>query len=390
MKKIIISLFILFLLGGCYNYKELNDYALATGMAIDYENNKYKVSFLISNSPKNSTESDTQFQTVVYSGKGKSIFEAVKNIGLISPKQLYIGHLSVVIVSEEAAKKGLYKSLEFLLTDAQSKKDFFVVLAKDTKAANILKITTPLADFPSQEIADNIESTDDLQASVTAVDFNKLLYQLINKGTNPVLNGIKIIGSVKKGEKQSNLEKSSLNSYIKIDTLGLFKDDKFIDWTTKNESRGINIINNNITEMYINLKCKDGNIVVNTEHIKTEANINKKGIIDINVKGKGILNELTCNINIEDKNEIKKIEKKVNKKINKLIKEALVKAQENKTDIFGFGMKYKQNYPKDYKIIKDWDEYFSHSKYKVKTNITIEDTGSLQQSIERIANEKNN
>lgn len=390
MKKIIISLFILFLLGGCYNYKELNDYALATGMAIDYENNKYKVSFLISNSPKNSTESDTQFQTVVYSGKGKSIFEAVKNVGLISPKQLYIGHLSVVIVSEEAAKKGLYKSLEFLLTDAQSKKDFFVVLAKDTKAANILKITTPLADFPSQEIADNIESTDDLQASVTAVDFNKLLYQLINKGTNPVLNGIKIIGSIKKGEKQSNLEKSSLNSYIKIDTLGLFKDDKFIDWTTKNESRGINIINNNITEMYINLKCKDGNIVVNTEHIKTEANINKKGNIDINVKGKGILNELTCNINIEDKNEIKKIEKKVNKKVNKLIKEALIKTQENKTDIFSFGMKYKQNYPKNYKNIKDWDEYFSHSKYKVKTNITIEDTGSLQQSIERIANEKNN
>lgn len=44
MKKIILSLFIL-MLCGCWNYNELNNYSIATGMAIDYEDNKYIVSF---------------------------------------------------------------------------------------------------------------------------------------------------------------------------------------------------------------------------------------------------------------------------------------------------------------------------------------------------------
>ena len=37
MKKIILLISVILLLGGCYNYKELNHYAIATGMAIDYD-----------------------------------------------------------------------------------------------------------------------------------------------------------------------------------------------------------------------------------------------------------------------------------------------------------------------------------------------------------------
>ena len=37
MKKILFSIIMLLLLSGCYNYNELNSYAISTGMAIDYE-----------------------------------------------------------------------------------------------------------------------------------------------------------------------------------------------------------------------------------------------------------------------------------------------------------------------------------------------------------------
>ena len=52
MKKILIIISVILLTSGCYNYQELNDYAIATGMAIDYEDEQYEVSMLISNSPK--------------------------------------------------------------------------------------------------------------------------------------------------------------------------------------------------------------------------------------------------------------------------------------------------------------------------------------------------
>ncbi len=95
MKRLILVISLIIVCTGCFNYNELNDYAIATGMAIDKADDGYEVSMLISNSPKSS---EKNYTTVVYSGKGKTIYEAIKQIGLISPKELYIGHLSILII----------------------------------------------------------------------------------------------------------------------------------------------------------------------------------------------------------------------------------------------------------------------------------------------------
>ena len=92
MKKFILILTFLFLLGGCYDYKELNDYSIVTGISIDKIEDKYEISVLISNSSKSSTETDSkESNVVVYTGKGTTLYSAFKDIGLISPKEIYIG-----------------------------------------------------------------------------------------------------------------------------------------------------------------------------------------------------------------------------------------------------------------------------------------------------------
>ena len=390
MKKIVLLISFIILLGGCYNYKELNHYAIATGMAIDYdeEKKKYEVSLLISNSPKSGTEASSGYQTVVYSGKGTSIYDAIKEIGLISPKQIYIGHLSIVILSEEAAKEGLLKSLDFLLEEPRSKKNFYVALAKDEKAKNILSITTPLTDFPSQTLADNLKSTDYLQGAVVAIDFNTLVYYLINDGIDPSLNGFKIVGDEDDGAKASNIKTNLPKAYVKLTNLGIFKDDKFIKWTDKNESRGINIMNDSISEFYVETKCKDGNAVIDIENLETNLTVSKDGVVTAKVKGAGLINEITCDVDLSKQEEVDKIEKKAEKKIRGFMKDAINVSKENNTDLFGIGLMYYQNYPKKYKKIDDWYKYFNKLEFKLDVNIDLNHTGSVQQSIERIKNEK--
>ena len=51
MKKLLIF-FTLIILTGCWNYQELNDYAIVTGMAIDLNKDEYEVSLLIANGDK--------------------------------------------------------------------------------------------------------------------------------------------------------------------------------------------------------------------------------------------------------------------------------------------------------------------------------------------------
>ena len=47
MKKLIILIILLFGVCGCWNYKELDDYSIINGIAIDKDDDKYEVTVLI-------------------------------------------------------------------------------------------------------------------------------------------------------------------------------------------------------------------------------------------------------------------------------------------------------------------------------------------------------
>ena len=389
MKKVILLISLIIICSGCFNYNELNNYAIATGMAIDISNNEYEVSVLISNSPKSSNQaSGKNYTTVVYSGKGKTIYEAIKQIGLISPKELYIGHLSVLILSEDVAKEGINPSIEFLLQEPRSKKNFYVAISKDSKAKDVLSVTSPLTDFPSQNLATNLKTTTSLQGSVNATDFNTTLYKLVNIGIDLSLNGFSIVGDTKNGVKNSNIETNVPKAYIKLSPLAIFKDDKLVSWTTKNESRGINIINDKIKEIYLRLDCDQGDIVVDTEDLETKKTIDKNGNITLKTSGKASISEISCDIDLTKQSNINKLEKKIENKIIELENSAIKLSKRYSTDIFGIGLMYYQDYPDKYSKIKDYDKFYKTIKFTTKVDIKLNTLGSIKQTLERIENEE--
>ena len=385
MKRLILIISLIIICTGCFNYSELNDYAIATGMAIDKSDDGYEVSTLISNSPKSN---EKNYTTVVCSGKGKTIYEAIKEIGLISPKELYIGHLSILIISDSVAKDGINSVLEFLLQEPRSKKNFYIALSKGNKAKDVLSITSPLTDFPSQNLATNLKATTNLQGSISAIDFNTLLYKLVNKGVDLTLNGFVIVGDIKNGVKESNMETNKPASYIKLTNQAIFKDDKLIAWANKNESRGINIINDKIHEMYIKVKCDDGYIVVDTNTLETKKSVDKKGNVRLNTTGKASISEITCDIDLTRPSNIKRIENKVNNKIKELESKAINLSKKNSTDIFGIGLMYYQDYPDSYNKIKDYDKFYKNVKFKSNVDIKINTSGSIKQSLKNIEGSK--
>lgn len=383
MKKIILSIFIL-MLCGCWNYKELNDYSIVTGMAIDYTDNKYMVSFLIANSKNNSDANSNQYESILYSSVGETIYEAIKNIWLISPKQLYIGHLESVVISEEVAKLGLYNSLEFLLEDSRSNKNFYIVLAKDCMAKDVLSITTPITDISSESVSDNVNSSYKLHGSILSKTFNDIIYELINDGIDTAISSYVIIGDVKEGSSLENLESTSPNTYIKLDDLGIFNGDKLVAWANKDISRGINIINNDVVQLYIDIDCDGGHIIVNTTDIKTKNDISKDRII-INTKGNASISEITCDVDLEDDKIIKEMEKNINKKVENLIRDSFNFSRNYNSDVFGFGLSFYRNNPNEYKDI-DFNEIYFNIEPEINVDINIRSSGNLNQSIERIAN----
>ena len=390
MKKMIISLFLLILLTGCFNYKELNEYSIVTGVAIDKLNDKYEVSILISNSPKNSNDnSKLETQIVVYSGKGETIFEALKDIGLVSPKEIYLGHFSILVIDEEVAKEGINSILDLFIRDSSTKKNFYIVVAKDCKAKDTLKIITPLSDFPSQNISDNLLSTNKLQGIISTINFNELLANIKRNGIEAVLNTIEIIGDEKKGENNKNIETSEPKTYIKLGPLVLFKQDKLVEYANKTESIGINVINDKVEELNLNIKYKNNTIVFNTSSFKTKINVkikNNKPIVNIDAYGDTRIKEIHGDIDLNDSEVIKELNKLANEELKKYIKKAINLAKKNNTDIFGFNLKIYQNYPNYYKKYKNTN--LNKFKYNIKTKLNLISKGSSTTSLED-NNEKN-
>lgn len=388
MNKKILIIFIVFLLTGCWNYKELNSLAISTAMAIDKVDDEYEVSILIANSKKSQVSSkEGESQTIVYSGKGKSLSKALKEIDLKNPRQTYIGHLSVIIVSEDVAKEGMLGMLDLLLRNSESNKRFYLAVAKDVKAKDIVSILSPLETFPAQNIATNISFSKESQAVSTAIIYSKFIENLIKKGINPILSSITIEGDIKDGKKDDSLQKSQPDAIVKTSQIAIFKKDKFLTFASNEESRGINLINNEITEMI--LEVEDGcTTIVKASEMNTKFNINSDLSVDIIVDGRGNIIENNCDIDLQKSDNIKKIEKLTNKQIKKLIQKGIKLTKKYKTDIFGFGNSLYKKDPKKFNRIKNWDDdYFPDLKINIKSNIVLTNKGAAKQTIKEAIDE---
>lgn len=377
MKKILVVL-ILFLVTGCWNYQELSNYAIVTGMAVDYVDGQYEISLLISNGKK---KDETNTIISLISGKGNSIYQAFKEIGLISPKELYISHMTIVVVSEDYAKQGVTSLLDFLLRDSRSHQSFFIAIAKECKAKEVLSILSPLADYPSQDISENISSAKESQGEIVNSGFIDFVKSYLEPGIHPIANSLIIIGNAKDGIIPEKQESSIAAAQTSLDSVGIFKKDKLVGWTTIEESIGIKYIINNISTSYIESKCEDGYIISTIDSYGAKYDVKKDRIV-VNVEAKGNINEVNCKMDITSKKEISKLEKDVAKNIKEYMNKALMRARELKADIFGFGSMIYKKYPEYFNKINDWDEEFLKLKVEFNVEFKYHSEGTIEQNLE--------
>ena len=384
MKKIILIILIL-LCCGCNDYKELNNIAIVSGISIDLEDDKYEVNVLVANS-KSTEESAKEGNAgnAVYKGKGTTISGAIKRIDNILPKELYLGHLGVVVVSENLAKQGIDEVTDYFFRNPETTKRFYLIMTRDDKASDVLKILSPLESFPFQNIRLNIENSNSSSALTDNLTYSQFIEMYLKKGMNPYIPTIKIYGNVRKGSSTKSLESTDIKSYVGTKGLALFNDTKFVGYASNEESRGINLINGNASEMLIKNKYNDGYINTAISNIKTTKKvkfINNKPIFYIDIKGVGDIVEVNSKLNLYNENNIKKLQNKIEKRMKDLCIKGINKTKELKTDVFGFGnLVYKKN-PKYFKNIKDWDKYFKDIKINIKVDITIKNKGAIKKSI---------
>lgn len=395
--KIAILFFIVMLTTGCWNYRELGDLAIVGGIGVDVKGDKFDVSVEVVNVKKvanvatsSTGSSANEAVGVIYEATGHTIKEAMTKIIYECPNELFIGHLKLLAIGEEAAKKGVNNFLDYFTRATESRETFSVVVVQGGKASDMLKITMPIEPVTSYNIEDSLVEIAKDDSTISDRKLDELLMCLYQKGREPTTTAVKITGSIENGEDTDNLKDASPKTSVIVTGSAVFKGDKLIGYLNAKESLAYTIIRDRNKSFNVVFKCDNkgnyGTITVNSSGTEEKTNIEKnKPVGEVIVKGNASLTGFNCNINLKEEKNIRKIEKLANKELRKELDNTIKKVQqEYKSDIFGFGERiYKDHYNYWKKLGKNWNERFSSMKYNIKTNIKITSLSSTINSMKK-------
>ncbi|WP_017726102.1 Ger(x)C family spore germination protein [Halalkalibacterium ligniniphilum] len=372
------------LLTGCWNKRELNEIAIVIAVGIDKvaETNDFQVTFQVMNptaiaSGVTGGEGGSNTPITTYTETDKSIFEAIRKVSKKVPRQLYFSHMQVLVIGEELAEEGINEIFDFFDRSSQIRLTTKVVVARETDAASMLKILTPIDKVPGESMAKKIEITEKSWSETINTEIYDVIKAMVNIGREPIISGAKIIGNPAEGENKSNLEQAVPQGLIEIDGVALFKEGKLKRWVEGNQIRGIVWVQDKMQGTIMAVDCRESTDAIGIEVFRSKTNVTAKvqggkPSFEIEVRQEGSIGEVRCPIDLTKKESITKIEEDWKEATKKEIEEAVSIAQSEQSDILGFGEVVKRQYPKAWKELKnEWDKNFAESQVDVKVDAFI-------------------
>lgn len=363
------------LLGGCWNYREIDMMRVVAGLAIDKSETGDQYLFTVETVDiKGGGESDMISNTIT--AAGETLFDAKKNMDSISGKNLYAAHARVAILSQDVAKEGAVKVIDWLARNVELREDIEVLVSQESTAKEILETgskTDQVISFEMDKVLKNEKKT----ASAPQKELWKLISELDEDGISAVLPVV----SLKK-----------VNSRILPSVMGtaVFKKDKLVGFLNDDETKDL---------LFIQNKVEGGLLVQNGEGANTGSKVSLKIFdnktklkpvekdgnveISINIKTTVALDEIEGTENYIHEPGRLRLEESAEETMKKRI-ENVVKAVQSKynSDIFGFGAKVKEDMPGTWKEIGTmWDDKFKDVKVSVHPEITIKNSSAFSQPL---------
>ena len=369
-KSLAMALVLLLLMAGlmgCWNRRELDTLAIVMGLAIDEAPEKNKISITAQlvkpGEVKGPAKGQGSTKAVwVVTSTGYTLFDAVRNFVSQSGRKLFFGHNQVIVIGEEAARKGVKPLLDFVARDHELRRRSWIIVAKGVKGARIMQFQSELEKIPALAISDLLKARA-ATSTATAVNLNEFLGKLASDGIEPVAGRIELIDGVKpEGEEAGEEDKTK----VRLTGTAVFKQDKLAGWLNKPETRGLLWVLEQVKSGIIVVKNpQDEQKPVALEILRADSKVEPeirsgKLVIKVKIEEEGNLGEAMNSSDITRPEVIRTLEKRQKTVIENEIRAVLRKAQkEFRTDIFGFGAAVFRKYPDEWEKIKDrWAEVY--------------------------------
>ena len=387
MKIFVLILLILSLfLTGCWDRRELNELAITMAMGIDKVEDEYQLTAQVVVPTEISMQGSTGRSSVtLFQSSGATVYEAFRKMTKDTPRKIYPGHLRILVLGEDLAKEGIGESLELLSRDWELRSDFYVVIARDLTAAEVLNVTTTLETIPANKMFGALQTSEDAWAATASITIDDLIADLTSEGKDAVITGIMVIGNKEIGTSKQNVESITPSARLQYDEIAVFKKDALVGWLTDRESRGFNKITNQVKTTVATISCpEEGNASIEVIKFNTKVKgkvVNGTPEIDLNMQIGANIGAVECKIDLTKTETFAELEKIYEKELTEVLEETIEFAQNQSVDIFGFGDAIHRSNPKEWKNLKDhWDEEFSVMKVNIKVDSNFKRMGTVDKT----------
>lgn len=367
---IIIVALLSFFLGGCWNYRGIDELETVIGLAIDegtrknsylltYEN----VDLSLAGGPQGIIKSK------FLQSEGTTIFDAIRKAEKRAGNKLYFNQMQVIIVSDKIAKEvGIKTILEWIMKDGETRENLHFVIspgnARDLFSAKPISMT-----FVSMEINKIIE--DDKVSSFTK---NIHMYEMFDILNTEGISLFLPVFSTVQNDKEKTIESSGSAVFKKSRMIGSISSDD-----TQSALFVADEVHGGLLTADLNKKGRDDiSLEIDASKTKLKYTFDGKQVgFKVDVETSVYLSEIPGNINLLNPENQKRVEAAAGDRLKKRIEKVIKTIQTDfGSDIFGFGLTIRQ---KDnhlwYQLNKKWDDYFKNTKVQVNCKIKIKNTG---------------
>ncbi|WP_207722148.1 Ger(x)C family spore germination protein [Clostridium intestinale] len=374
-KKIYILLLFIFIstnLSSCWNYREINDMSIVSGVAIDKggSDGKYEVTVELIDIQQGK---DINMHSKYITLSGNTMFEISRNMIALIGKKLYWSHSKSIIISEDIARDGISGILDWYSRDAETRTDARVLVSKENTAKEILKSKPVTENYTSFELSKLLKNEDTL-SNIPVVDLWDILDTLAQDGLSTWLPTVKI-------------NKNNDDNILQVDGSAIFSKDKLIGCIDENSTKNILFAKDKVNGGLLVLD-KESESTITFEIFKNKTTIKpsiENGNLQFNIYTDTTvsLDEIQSDYEFyteEGKNEL---ENELSDMLQKSIYSSIKRIQsEYGADILGFGAKLNEDNPATWNDVKDdWDKIFKTLTISVNSKVNIKNSAVTSKPI---------
>ena len=363
-------------LGGCWNYRGLDEIMIVMGVAVDKEQEagNYRLSYEVIDLDKPVKEQG--ITTEIVESEGKTKFEAVRNAKKRVENKLYFGHTQVFVISEEIARnEEIGGMIDWFLRDAETRENACLIVSQEKTARDILD-TTSLSDIiVSNEIHEIINNDQKTASSTLRVPIYEIFNTLKSEGKALVLPAFHKADNNGKQVNEAN-------------GIAVFKEEKLAGYLTPEETKYFLFATNKVKGGILPIaseKSGHADAALEISKNKTKLSFTARGDkvkVKIKTETTVYLGEILKDTNATDLAKIAELQDIAEKKLEANIMSVIKKTQsEFGADIFGFGSMIRKKDLKLWNRLKDnWDEQFRSLTVEVRSDVKIGNTAYMMKT----------